>query len=135
MTATTFRQMTARSVEAAPALEFPEPAQPAEKSTKPVTLTLSAVLDGYPLTVTCTGSVDQLPAIIGRLRSLGATPPSTRLEWSYTPEGLPICSKHGTPMKKRERQGDTWYSHNMGTTDEPCYCRGYAGADSPGWER
>jgi hypothetical protein len=35
MTATTFRQMTARSVEAAPALEFPEPAQPAASYAPP----------------------------------------------------------------------------------------------------
>lgn len=55
-------------------------------------------------------------------------------QWQTTPDGRPICPKHGVPMKAREKQGDTWYSHNVGTEDKPCYCKGYAGPDSPGWE-
>jgi hypothetical protein len=36
-------------------------------------------------------------------------------------------------MRKRERQGDTWYSHAVGKDDrgEDVYCRGYAGKESP----
>lgn len=52
----------------------------------------------------------------------------------YAPDGSPICSKHGVPMRKREKQGDVWYSHNMGTAEQPVYCKGCAGKDSPGWE-
>jgi hypothetical protein len=44
-------------------------------------------------------------------------------EWARTPEGDPICPKHLVPMKKREKQGDVWHSHNVGTEAEPCYCR------------
>ena len=51
-----------------------------------------------------------------------------------TPEGLPICPKHGAVMSKREKQGDEWYSHNMGTKDHPLWCRGYKSDLSPGWE-
>lgn len=54
--------------------------------------------------------------------------------FQYTPEGLPICPRHGIPMQKREKQGDTWYSHNMGTEDNPNWCRGYHHKSSPGWE-
>jgi hypothetical protein len=43
-------------------------------------------------------------------------------EWQYTPEGLPICPKHGIVMSKREKQGDTWHSHQTSTGN---YCRGY----------
>lgn len=57
-----------------------------------------------------------------------------RRGFSYTPEGLPICPKHQVPMTKREKQGDIWYSHNMGPAEEPLYCRGYEGKNSPGWK-
>lgn len=54
--------------------------------------------------------------------------------FDLTPEGLPICPKHGIPMKRREKQGDTWFSHNVGTEEHPLWCRGYPGDSSPGWE-
>lgn len=65
------------------------------------------------------------------LSNHGYTPQRGFLE---TPDGLPICPKHGLPMRKREKQGDTWYSHNVGTEEHPMWCRGYAGDNSPGWE-
>ena len=52
------------------------------------------------------------------------------------PDGTPICPRHGVPMKLREKQGDSWWSHNVaGEGEEPCYCRGYPGKTSPGWDR
>jgi hypothetical protein len=50
-----------------------------------------------------------------------------------TPDGTPLCPKHNVPMRKREKQGDAWYSHNVGTEERPLWCKGYAGTDSPGW--
>ena len=50
--------------------------------------------------------------------------------YAWTPEGLPICPRHGAVMKRREKQGDTWYSHRVGEF----FCRGYAGKNSPGWD-
>lgn len=56
-------------------------------------------------------------------------------EWQTLPDGTPICPKHHTPMRKRERQGDTWYSHNVAPEGAaPIYCKGYHGKDSPGYE-
>jgi len=57
-------------------------------------------------------------------------------EWQTLPDGTPICPKHHTPMRKRERQGDTWYSHSAGkdADGKDVYCKGYAGKDSPGYE-
>lgn len=57
-------------------------------------------------------------------------------ELSYTAEGLPICPRHGVPMQKREKQGDTWYSHKVTdpTSGEGGYCRGYASPSSPGFD-
>jgi hypothetical protein len=55
--------------------------------------------------------------------------------YRWTPEGLPICPKHGEVMQKREKQGDIWYSHRIIDTDtgEELYCRGYASKSGPGW--
>ena len=61
------------------------------------------------------------------------SPPVPSLEWRTLPDGTPICPKHGVPMKLRERQGDQWYSHNMGGRDDDLWCRGYPGKDSPGY--
>jgi hypothetical protein len=56
--------------------------------------------------------------------------------WPTLPDGTPICPRHGVPMRLRQRQGDEWWSHNVaGDGEEPCYCRGYPGKNSPGWDR
>lgn len=54
--------------------------------------------------------------------------------YQWTPDGLPICPKHHTVMKKRQMQGDTWYSHNVGTKEAPLWCRGHPGKLSPGFD-
>lgn len=54
--------------------------------------------------------------------------------FQYTPDGLPICPRHGVPMLKREKQGDKWFSHNMGAAEDPIWCRGYSHTSSPGWD-
>lgn len=54
--------------------------------------------------------------------------------WVELPDGRVLCPKHGVPMKKREKQGQSWYSHNVGTEDDACYCKGYPGPDSPGYD-
>ena len=53
-----------------------------------------------------------------------------------TPEGWPICARHGLPLRPREKQGDTWYSHKVvhPETGEELFCKGRPGNDSPGWD-
>lgn len=55
--------------------------------------------------------------------------------YQWTPEGLPICPRHGEAMAKREKQGDIWYSHKVidPDTGEVHFCKGYASPSSPGW--
>lgn len=53
--------------------------------------------------------------------------------WQTLPDGTPICPKHNVPMRKREKQGDEWYSHSVDHDGKACFCKGYAGKDSPGW--
>jgi hypothetical protein len=65
----------------------------------------------------------------------GYTPAQQTQEWQRLPDGTPICPKHHAPMRQREKQGDLWWSHNVGTKDAPVYCKGYHGKDSPGYDK
>lgn len=47
-------------------------------------------------------------------------------------DGTQFCRKHGEVMRLRQKQGDEWWSHDVGNE---CYCRGRPGKDSPGWEK
>lgn len=81
------------------------------------------------------GSMNDLRKAVRLLPEAGIEPVHSAAAWATTPEGLPICPRHGVAMKRREKQGDVWHSHNLGDEDHPLYCRGYAGKESPGWER
>lgn len=50
------------------------------------------------------------------------------------PDGFKLCQKHRAPMRPRNKQNDTWHSHNVGTAEAPLWCKGYRGSDSPGYE-
>jgi hypothetical protein len=76
-----------------------------------------------------------LEEALNKLEKWGYSPTSdANRDIQWTPDGLPICPKHGVVMHKREKQGDVWYSHTV--TDENGaghYCRGYACKSGPGW--
>ena len=86
---------------------------------------------GYELRIQVT--FDELPATMRRLAARGYTPSREPI---LTAEGLPICPRHGVPMKQRTRNGDLWFSHKLMDpgTGETLYCRGYASASSPGYD-
>jgi len=50
------------------------------------------------------------------------------------PDGYKLCLKHRAPMRPRNKQNDHWHSHNVGTAENPLWCKGYRGSDSPGYE-
>ncbi len=76
--------------------------------------------------------LDCLPNIEAQLANAGYLPTG---EAPHSPEGLPLCVKHGEVMREREKQGDTWYSHSVidPNTGEKVFCKGRPGKDSPGW--
>ena len=81
-------------------------------------------------------SIDDLDATIADLQTRGYRPTSGAGDgWQRTPSGEPLCPRHQVPMRLREKQGDSWWSHQVidTRTGEELYCRGYAGASSPGW--
>ncbi len=77
--------------------------------------------------------IGQLPKLERILAGAGYLPNG---EMMKSPEGLPICPRHGEVMRQREKQGDAWYSHKVvnPTTGEISYCKGRPGKDSPGWD-
>lgn len=84
-----------------------------------IKVTVSGVIRGYHTTIEFNlDTIDLLPHAIRKLRLVGFYPSGD----FRTPDGLPICPIHGTPMQKREKQGDTWFSHRLPGGG---YCRGY----------
>lgn len=73
-------------------------------------------------------------SFVAALRKSGFAPHAKQPEFVVLPDGNVLCPKHGCAMRKREKQGDEWWSHNMGTESHPLYCRGYPGKDSPGYD-
>ena len=65
---------------------------------------------GWPITFEIEPADPKLHNLIKKLYTLGFRPDIAGDTWMRTPEGLPICPKHGEVMSKREMQGDTWYS-------------------------
>ena len=70
---------------------------------------------------TMTQLITSLTGIQDELLKAGYLPNG---ELPRTAEGLPICTRHATPMREREKQGDTWYSHSVTDpeTGQILYC-------------
>ena len=122
--------------------QLPDPPTPVvepPQTRKPViTMQISAVYQGYQVQISFDGQMTQLPGAIERLKALGATPttmaPAAPIAAADDlPDGWKLCKKHGAPMRPRNKQNEHWHSHNVGTADNPCWCKGYPGADSPGY--
>lgn len=135
----------------APLATIPEPpplfadeptAAPAAEPTKAArTFSISTVVAyrGRVITIAATGmTLDQFCDLMDD-RGYAAPAPlsiAAPVGWQTLPDGTPICPRHHVPMRKRERQGDSWYSHNVGKGPDgkDLYCKGYHGKDSPGYE-
>lgn len=104
--------------------------RPPEDPLEAVPVEIEAVHSlGYTVTFKTTAA--KVEAVARWLRSQGYRP---YRGWERTPDGRPICPKHRAIMAQRDKQGDQWYSHNVGTQDRPIYCKGYPDKSSPGWE-
>lgn len=91
---------------------------------------------GWPVEFEIEPADPKLHEIITDLARLGYRPDTANSDiCQYTPDGLPICPIHGEVMPKREKQGDTWFSHKVTdpTTGEVTYCRGYPSKSGPGY--
>jgi hypothetical protein len=117
-----------------PEAPVPEPpAAPAVEATpRKIVVQTTVEHRGRQFTIIAEGyTLDQFCDLLERR---GYQAPAQTKEWQTLPDGTPLCPKHHAPMKLRQRQGDEWYSHNVGTKDKPIYCKGYHGSDSPGYD-
>jgi hypothetical protein len=68
---------------------------------------ITATIDGFPVTVEVDGKADALRGMIDRLKAIGATPPQVQ---TPAPEptksaGVPVCPVHGSKMKPSRKPG------------------------------
>jgi hypothetical protein len=125
---------TTPRIGAVPLETVPEPMPSIEKAARKISVSTTVEHRGRSFTITAEGvTLDQFCDL---LDARGYTAQAQSQEWQTLPDGTPICPKHHTPMRLRERQGDKWWSHNVGKGEDgkDIYCKGYAGKDSPGYE-
>lgn len=110
------------------------PAPKTEKAQHRITVQTTVEHRGRSFTISAEGIT--LDEFCDLLDKRGYAAAGQTKEWQTLPDGTPICPKHHTPMRLRERQGDKWWSHNVGkgADGKDIYCKGYHGKDSPGYE-
>ena len=81
-------------------------------------------------------SRERLDEAVAWLAQHGYQPDLPGDGWRRTPDGEPLCPRHGVAMSKRERQGDTWHSHKVvDQHGQEKYCRGYrTSSESDGYD-
>lgn len=114
-------------------IEEPAPDGGPGKPKKPlITLSTTVQHRGRVITIQATDiTVDRFCDLLDQA-SYAAPAPA---QWHTLPDGTPLCPKHNVPMRKREKQGDLWWSHRVFNADgEELFCKGYHAKDSPGYE-
>jgi len=119
-----------------PAREETAPA--AEVKARPITLQTTVEHRGRTFVIQAEGiTLDQFCDLLDRR---GYAPPAEKPQIAPIaapddlPDGWKLCRKHGAPMRPRNKQGENWHSHNVGTAENPLWCKGYKGSDSPGYD-
>jgi hypothetical protein len=80
---------------------------------------ITCALDGFPVQIEVTGNADNLRAMIGRLKAIGAEPPQAASKQPNA-DGAPLCPAHGTPMKTSRKPGKFYCARKA---DDGEYCR------------
>jgi hypothetical protein len=68
--------------------------------------TITALVDGFPVSIEAEGKADNLRALVDRLKAIGAQPPvqtPARPAAAEKPAGAPRCPVHNSPMKEGRR--------------------------------
>lgn len=101
-----------------------------------LTFTIKATVDGMAGELAIEADkLEQIRAVLREMPKHGIQPAAS-FEFPRTPDGKPICPKHGVEMRLRSKQGDEWWSHRVLNREsgEEMYCRGYASVNSPGFD-
>jgi hypothetical protein len=83
--------------------------------------TITASIDGFPVSIEVEGKADVLRAMIDRLKAIGAEPPAPQnLQTSEpTKKSAPFCPVHRAPMKASRKPGSFFCPRQ---TDDGGYC-------------
>lgn len=111
--------MTRQSVERAEPVDFEQQRTKRQE----LGFMIKATVNGYPVEINFSGTIDQLPAVTKRLAELGATPPpvpmrgpwsgkpkADRVQPAYNGAGDPCCPVHGSKLAWREWEGRKFLS-------------------------
>jgi hypothetical protein len=88
--------------------------------------TITCALDGFPVSIEVIGNADNLRAMIGRLKAIGAEPPALQILQKAEPQAeptkkaAPLCPVHGAPMKASRKPG-SWFCPRQ-AEDGSGYC-------------
>lgn len=63
--------------------------------------TITATLDGFPFTVEAEGKAEDLRALVGRLKAIGAQPPQGTAVPNASDSSAPVCEYHGSMRQGR----------------------------------
>lgn len=112
----------------------------APRKETPITVTVEAALDGFPITFSISGPTadvfPKIPQLLTWIKDHNGTPPTMRTTGPDTQAGpqagptVPaqseICPIHHVRMSARTRNGETWYSHKAIRPDTHAeyWCRG-----------
>jgi hypothetical protein len=61
--------------------------------------TISALVDGFPVSIEAEGKAGDLRALAAKLREIGAEPPQVQTPAPTKSVGAPVCPVHNTQMK------------------------------------
>jgi hypothetical protein len=93
-------------------------AQPAPEA-KPARFTISAELDGFPVSIEIEGKADALKALVERLKVIGAQPPQARPTAQPGVQNAPRCPVHNKLMKPSRKPGSFFCP---GRNEDGSYC-------------
>ena len=79
---------------------------------------ITASIDGFPITVEVEGKADALRGMIDRLKAIGATPPVSGK--TDQKQNTPTCPVHNTPMKPSRKPGKFYCARKA---EDGEYCR------------
>lgn len=101
--------------------------------TRPATICIDALYEGYTIAVSFEGTIAQLPGYLDRLRALGAQPTTPQARAAVAEEAAREaphcacgqCDRYGKPMKPSTKAPGSYYcSGKVGFANgQPVYCK------------
>lgn len=88
---------------------------PMEKpNQKPARFTITAEVEGFPVSIEVEGKAEALRAMIDRLKAIGAHPPQGKASGAQgAAAGVPVCPVHNLTMKPSRKPGGYFCSKRM----------------------